>query len=109
MPPLIVEEDPGSGDHLLLRLAGEVDRHTVDALRDHLERAVERAQRIVVHLGGVGHVSASGVATLAWYAQLLRGRGGSLVLTGVSRVVRDEIQIFAGDDLLVPPSRSDGD
>lgn len=63
----------------ILRPIGELESHTVDALRDAFLEAVDTgAQNVVVDLSEVDTIATEGAATLVAMTDLMRGRNGSL-------------------------------
>ena len=73
------------GDPPVLRVVGEVDLATVDALRTALEEAVSTDPRVVVDMAGVTFLDVTGLRAVL-QAAASRNGAGPLVLLNAPRV-----------------------
>jgi anti-sigma B factor antagonist len=94
------------GDAAVVTLCGEVTVFSSPAVRDRLREVRQMGvRRMVLDLTGVTYVDSSGVATFVEALREMRGRGGEMVLTGISPRVRGVIEI-ARLDTLFPMAES---
>ncbi len=73
------------GDPSTLHIAGELDLAVADRLRESLEDALARDPRVVVDMGGVTFIDASGLRVVLDVAGKLNG-DGPLSLVNAERV-----------------------
>ncbi|HEU0127011.1 MAG TPA: STAS domain-containing protein, partial [Pseudonocardiaceae bacterium] len=87
---------------VILRVVGEVDLATVGRLRDHLDKQVPGAYRVViVDCTGVSFLAACGIGLLIEMADRALAEGMALWLVANGRVVPRALEV-TGADKLVP-------
>lgn len=82
---ITVADEPG---HLLVTVAGEIDIATMPQLRDELAELTASGRPLVVDLGGVRFIDASGLGALATAARNARASGAGLHVVSAGYQVR---------------------
>ena len=85
-----------------LRLHGDLDLVTVNALRDLLARACSEGRDVVVDLADVPFVDVLSLSAILAAADGLRDHGRRLLVTGASAPVRRVCALLNADDVLMP-------
>ena len=86
---------------VVLRVVGEVDLATVGRLRDHLDKQVPGAYRLViVDCTGVSFLAACGIGLLIETADRALAEGMALWLVANSRVVLRVLEATGADKLI---------
>jgi anti-sigma B factor antagonist len=85
------------GGILLVEVAGEINITSSPEMKRWFEKT--QASRIVINLSRVGYIDSSGLATLVELLKKLRGRKGTLALTGMTGKVRSLFEITKLDKL----------
>jgi anti-sigma B factor antagonist len=86
-----------------VRLHGELDLVTVDALRALLaEAAAEVPPKVVVDITDVPFVDVLSLSTILAAADAMREREAPLIVVGASQSVRRLFEILNADDVLAP-------
>lgn len=99
---MLGEVDVGS-DVTLARLHGDLDRTSVDSLRDLLDGVCETdSNRVVVDLCDVGFVDVLSLSVLLGTADELRESGRHLTVEGASNSVRRLCALLNAEDILAP-------
>lgn len=75
------------GEHLVVRLGGEVDMSWSQEVRRAVLDALAKSPKVAVHLAGVSYIDSSGIAALVEGFQQARGRGQSFLLVEPSDAV----------------------
>jgi anti-anti-sigma factor len=90
-------------DVTLARLHGDLDRTSVDALRDLLDGVCETdSSRVVVDLRDVGFVDVLSLSVILGTADELRESGRYLMVEGASNSVRRLCELLNAEDILAP-------
>ncbi|MFF8883991.1 STAS domain-containing protein [Streptomyces flaveolus] len=87
-------------DVIVLTLAGEIDHHTSDVLRQSLDQPGSSRPRIVVDMRQVTFMDSSGINILIHAHQTLTLAGGWLRLATVSQPVMRTLQLVGVDALI---------
>jgi stage II sporulation protein AA (anti-sigma F factor antagonist) len=71
---------------LIVRLKGELDHHTADAVKQRMEEAINRgnASHVVVNLRDLKFMDSSGLGVILGRYKQVTGKGGKMVLCEVS-------------------------
>jgi anti-anti-sigma factor len=86
-----------------VRLHGELDLVTVDALRALLaEAAVDVPDKVVVDITDVPFVDVLSLSTILATADSMRERDAALVVVGASSSVRRLFEVLNAQDVLAP-------
>jgi anti-sigma B factor antagonist len=86
-----------------VRLHGELDLVTVDALRALLaEAAAELPPKVFVDIADVPFVDVLSLSTILAAADAMRERHAPLIVVGASQSVRRLFEILNADDVLAP-------
>lgn len=82
---LHVEMEQGS-KALIVRLKGELDHHTADAVKQRMEEAIIRgnASHVVVNLRDLKFMDSSGLGVILGRYKQVTGKGGKMVLCEVN-------------------------
>jgi anti-anti-sigma factor len=92
-----------SGDAAVVRLHGDLDRVTVDALRELLEGVCAGSKpRVVVDLSDVGFVDVQSLSVILGTADGLREADRQLLVEGASNSVRRLCAVLNAEDVLAP-------
>jgi anti-anti-sigma factor len=90
-------------DVTFARLHGDLDRVSVDGLRDLLDDICQgTSSRIVIDLSDVGFVDVLSLSVILGTADALREGGRSLVVEGASTSVRRLCALLNAEDILAP-------
>ncbi|MEW2250888.1 MULTISPECIES: STAS domain-containing protein [unclassified Streptomyces] len=100
LPGQLSVESSTVDDVHVLTLAGEIDHHTGDALRQALDLADAPSPRVVVDMRQVAFMDSSGINVLIAAHQALTQAGGWLRLAGVGRSVMRTLQLVGVDALV---------
>ena len=80
---------------IVLTLAGDIDAQTAHLLKESLERsALSGKAGVILDFTGVKYISSAGIGVLNAALALMKSKGGSLVLAGVGKVVRDTLEVM---------------
>jgi anti-sigma B factor antagonist len=86
-----------------VRLHGELDLVTVEALRALLaEAAADAPPKVVVDINDVPFVDVLSLSTILAAADGMRERGGALLVVGASQSVRRLFDVLNAGDVLAP-------
>jgi anti-sigma B factor antagonist len=86
-----------------VRLHGELDLVTADALRALLaEAAAEKPAKVVVDITDVPFVDVISLSTILAAADAMREREAPLIVVGASQSVRRLFQVLNAEDVLAP-------
>jgi anti-anti-sigma factor len=103
---LVVERDPRPGGVVVLTLTGELVVTNREVLRQSAEEELaDSARALVVAVGRLTHIDASGLALLVHLASLCAEKGGRVVVVGLKpnfhemrqHLFLDEAILFADD------------
>jgi len=84
--------------HAVVTVTGELDLYTAPRLQQELAALIrDRAERVVVDLGGVEFCDSTGVNVLLAAHQRLADQGGSLALAAPTSTVRRILQVTGLD------------
>ncbi|MBA9002289.1 STAS domain-containing protein [Thermomonospora cellulosilytica] len=84
--------------HAVVTATGELDLYTAPRLQNELTALVrDRAERVVVDLGGVGFCDSTGLNVLLAAHRDLTAQGGSLALAAPTPTVRRILQVTGLD------------
>ena len=101
-PDTIVRSTRAVGETVILELAGEVDLHTVEALRAGISEGIDAGARaLVVDLSGVTLIDSSGLGALVGGFRRLHERGGDLVVVCCDPSIRKVFEITLLDGVFV--------
>jgi anti-anti-sigma factor len=90
-------------DTTTVRLHGDLDMVTVEGLRALLaEASADRPDQLVVDLSDVGFVDVLSLSAILAAADMLRDRGGRLVVRGASASMRRICGLLNAQDILMP-------
>ncbi|MEV0981820.1 STAS domain-containing protein [Streptomyces sp. NPDC049915] len=89
-----------AGGIQVLTLAGEIDHHTGDTLRQALDPTVTPSPRVVVDMRQVTFMDSSGINILITAHQALTQAGGWLRLASVGHAVMRTLQLVGIDTLI---------
>jgi len=83
------------GDVLVARLHGEIDLKVSDALREALDRALERlpVRHLVFDFGDVSFIDSTGLGVVLGRYKKVAGAGGRLGVTGLRPPVRRVLEL----------------
>jgi anti-sigma B factor antagonist len=96
-----LEEDHPDGGTVVLAVSGEVDLHSVDALAERLDVAVEGGvESLVVDLSSASFVDSQGLGALLGAARRLAGRGGAFRLVVTRAEIRRVFEVASLDRIL---------
>ena len=100
--PFAVRLGPGSGPgQTVVTVAGDVDMHSADRLRDALtEAGPVPGGRVVVDLSGVEFMASAGVHVLLDVARRFEQAGGALVLASPRPMVARVLSLTRADELI---------
>ncbi|MGW7256542.1 STAS domain-containing protein [Streptomyces sp. NPDC054834] len=84
----------------VLTLAGEIDHHTSDELRQALDVSDTVRPRIVVDMRQIAFMDSSGINLFITAHQAVTEAGGWLRLTGLARAVLRTLQLVGVDALI---------
>ncbi len=91
---LSVEESNFEGKSVLV-LTGDIDAKTAPVLKEALEKRIAAGQTVfILNFSGVSYISSAGIGVLNAALTLVKGKGGDIVLAGVSPVVRDTMEVM---------------
>ncbi|MET0930800.1 MAG: STAS domain-containing protein [Aeromicrobium sp.] len=100
MTELVFSSDQQDGA-TVLSVAGEIDMHTADALRDRIVDLDVSRGTLVLDLAGVGFVDSSGLGALLGIKKQQDAAGGRLVLSRLSPAVTRLIEITKMDRVFI--------
>jgi anti-anti-sigma factor len=84
-------------DAVVLSPAGRIDHGSADRFRAALQPFADRcrgeAERVVIDLGGVEHVSSAGLRVLMLARKQVKAQSGTLVVASLQPVVREIFEI----------------
>ena len=84
-----------SPDHLVITLSGDFDAFVREPFLDQVQALLEQDEHhLELDLQRVGFMGSSGVGALLKARRMCRERGGELVLTQVSRAVRETLELL---------------
>lgn len=99
---MLGEVDVASGV-TVARLHGDLDRTSVDGLRDLLDGVCDgESQRVVIDLCDVGFVDVLSLSVILGTADELRETGRYLSVEGASNSVRRLCELLNAEDILAP-------
>ncbi len=89
------------GERLVAHLFGELDHHSVQPLRQEIDRAATAAQtrQLILDFSGVTFMDSSGIGLVMGRYQLAQQLGAQLSLTGLNSSLRRVMQIAGMDKL----------
>ncbi len=93
---LLVRSLPSRSGLTRVQVTGEIDEATVRQLREELNRAADRADRVELDLAAVDFMSCSGMRCLVDVRAALPG----LRIVAASAPVRRLLSVYGADDLL---------
>ncbi len=95
-----VKIDAGS-DFTTAHLFGELDHHSVQALRQEIDASAlqTKPQELILDFGGVGFMDSSGIGLVMGRYKLMQELGGSLRLIGLSKGTRRVMEVAGLDKL----------
>lgn len=114
-PPLHVADGHGfeasvvdrEGEAVVV-VAGEVDLATAGLLRQMIDSACDRAERVVVDLTATTFIDSSGLAVVIHAFERLGGRAGAVTVIASHRNVRQVFEVSGLDRLVTVISRHPG-
>ena len=88
---------------VIVRLGGEIDLSTSNALQARLERAVDGCAQVVVDLAGIEYIDSQGLRLLKRLSNSLAARDATLELVAPPEsVARDVLELTRmGDDIAI--------
>jgi len=89
------------GERLAAHLFGELDHHSVQPLRQEIDRAATAAQtrQLILDFSGVTFMDSSGIGLVMGRYQLAQQLGAQLSLVGLNSSLRRVMQIAGMDKL----------
>jgi len=98
---LAVSVDDERGPATVVRVRGEIDASSVDALRIELDGVVDAGRaHVVVDLRDVGFMDSSGLATLLTTRRRAQGLGGEIAVVCGEGVVRHVLELTGLDKVM---------
>ncbi|GLY09855.1 anti-sigma F factor antagonist [Bacillus badius] len=75
---------------LCLRLAGELDHHTAESLREQASEAIERegVRHIILNIGDLTFMDSSGLGVILGRYKHIKQKDGEMVVCSISPAVR---------------------
>jgi anti-anti-sigma factor len=90
------------GDHLELRVKGELDNYWASHLAERLDEVIRNeSHRVMIDLSEVTYLSSAGIGILVKYYKQLRGIHGFLAVSNPSDTVRHMLSLTKLDSLLI--------
>jgi anti-anti-sigma factor len=96
------------GGEVVVAVTGEVDLATAGLLRQVIDSACDRADRVVVDLTATTFIDSSGLAVVIHAYERLGGRPGAVVVIASNRSVRQVFEISGLDRLVTLTSHHPG-
>jgi anti-sigma B factor antagonist len=91
----------------VLRVGGELNRHTAGDLREHLRNARGAGNTTLVDLANVTFIDSAGLQVLRGETQAAAEHARAIFVVRPSAVVRRMLELADCDDLSVVPSTAD--
>jgi anti-anti-sigma factor len=96
------------GGETVVAVTGEVDLATAGLLRQVVDSACDRADRVVVDLTATTFIDSSGLAVVIHAYERLGGRPGAVVVVASNRNIRQVFEISGLDRLVTIASHHPG-
>ena len=84
----------------LLRIAGTLNQHGVDAVENAFSEATHSSQRVVIDLSQVDMVNTPAIAMFLGAHRAMKQVGGRLIFTGIQGMVQDLLRRCRLDTVL---------
>jgi len=83
------------GSHLVVRITGELDLHTVNAFRQAIDReiATRRSKNLVLVMSDVSFIDSSGVGAILGRYKSIKAQGGKMVAVGLRPIPRRTLEL----------------
>lgn len=83
------------GSHLVVRIQGELDLHTVNAFRQAVDKemAVGRTKNMVLVMNDVSFIDSSGVGAILGRYRSINAQGGQMVAVGLRPLTRRILEL----------------
>lgn len=80
---------------LVIRLEGDLDHHSAEAIREEMDRLLcdLSVHRVVLDLSGLGFMDSSGIGLIIGRYKILKRRGGQLAIRSGNRRVDRILQL----------------
>ncbi len=98
------------GDMKVFYLAGEIDLYTSPAMREELNKAIDRKiKKILISFKDVSYIDSSGLATLVELYQRAKKWGGNIILVDMEESVKGVFELSRLDKIFtILPAVEDG-
>ena len=90
-----ITHDSEDSTRIVAAIEGEIDHHSAKALREEIDRYIERAKpsALTLDLNGVSFMDSSGVGLIMGRYKLMSELGGTLYITGASHSIARMIKL----------------
>ena len=82
-----------SGSEATLLLAGRIDADSAQEVQEHLQKAVERFDKLILDFEKVTYISSAGLRVLRIVQRSMEKKAGSLVIRNVRKDVMDVFNV----------------
>ena len=77
---------------MVVRMKGEIDSHTAPHVDKQIQPFIDGHQLVLLDMRAVSYLSSAGLRLLLILYRQITGRGGRVVLTGLSDLIKDTMR-----------------